>query len=379
MRAITTLALAAVLVAAASVSSVEAAAPKWNKLAGYTHDQFAADFGRRYRSAEEKEARRAVFEAKLEEVKAHNAKPGQLYKKGVNQFSDWTADEFKRYNTYQRRTEGVEQMIPIQPYTANGAIIPGAVDWRRASPPVLSGVKNQGHCGSCWAHSTVESIESYFALAFGQLPVLSAQQVTSCTQSMFGCGGGNYFYGFDYVSKSAGLYEEWEYSYTSFFAQNMSKAATSTCRNITEEYFPTWSWVPKANVTGAWAVQPNNATATMEALALHGPLSISVGAGNWDSYESGILYNPTGSAEPWQIDHAVQMVGYGFDEDLQVGYWIVRNSWGTTWGEAGYIRLFRPTDAAEPCGNGDDGRACGTSGCLSSPAFPNVAMLAQKN
>ena len=376
MRAIATLAIVTLLAAC-----VVAAPPKWNKLEGYTHDQWAAEFGRNYRTEEERAERKAIFDAKLAEVKAHNAKPGQTFKKGVNQFSDWTAEEFKRYNTYTQRPVGTaEQMIPINTYGATGAIIPGAVDWRRASPPVLSGVKNQGHCGSCWAHSTVESIESYFALAFGQLPVLSAQQVTSCTQLMYGCGGGNYFYGFDYVSKSKGLYEEWEYSYTSFFAQNMSKAATSTCRNISSEYFPNWSWFPKANVTGAWAVQPNNATATMEALALHGPLSISVGAGGWDSYESGIYYNPTGSNTPWQIDHAVQMVGYGFDEDMQVGYWIVRDSWGTTWGENGFIRLFRPTEgAAEPCGMGDDGKACGTSGCLSSPAFPNVAMLAKLN
>jgi len=377
MRVVAPLLLALALTLCASLVD---ARPKWNQLDNYSFENFVADFGRRYANPRELSQRRATFEGRLKRVRQHNANPHATYRKGINQFSDWTDEEFHRYNTQSPKYRTAPVMANVQQLAfSNTAQLPFSVDFRRANPPVLTAVKNQGHCGSCWAHSTVESIESFFAIKFGQLPVLSAQQVTSCAQSMGGCGGGDYFAGWAYVAGSTeGLNEEWTFPYTDFFAAHMSKAATSTCFDVSSKFLSNFAWVPKANVSGAWSVEPNSAGAAMEALALHGPLSISVAAGEWNEYESGI-FAPTGANVTWAIDHAVQLVGYGFDTDMQASYWIVRNSWGTTWGEDGYIRLYRPQQ--EPCGtdpnSGDT--VCGTCGLLNSPGFPDVSMLSQLN
>lgn len=230
-------------------------------------------------------------------------------------------------------------------------------------------------------------MESYFALKFGQLPVLSVQQIIACDEYNQGCGGGSYVEGWKYVQENGGLNEEWTYPYTNFFAPTMSKSVTHACKNITK-MFPNistgdghsfiFTWWPKANITGSVEVQRNDAHAMMEALATVGPQSISVAANSqWSDYESGIVqnnYSTVATNMSWQeINHAVQMVGYGHDMDLNMNYWIVRNSWGTNYGEQGYIRLDRPE--VEPCGDLMGAPICGTSGVLCAPAYPEVDIL----
>ena len=251
---------------------------------------------------------------------------------------------------------------------------------------MLTAVKNQMHCGSCWAFSTIESVESMFSIKYGELPVLSPQQVASCTASMDGCGGGEYVAGWQYIAASGskyeygGLYGEFEVPYTDGFCVNMSKAGTAKCYNVTAKYLPNWPWYPKANVSQIYTVKPNDATVTMDALAHVGPLSIGVAAYGWSDYESGVFKNNASwGNKSFEIDHAIQLVGYGHDTDLNEDYFIARNSWGTTWGESGFIRLARPK--VEPCmtlGEGY-GKVCGTSGVLSQPAFPVVSTLKKQN
>jgi hypothetical protein len=338
-----------------------------------------ADFGRRYPNSAEKMKRRRAFETRLQRIRAHNADPESTYHKGINQFSDWTPEEFASYNTARpsKYVRSASLTAGLKSFSASGLSLPYSVDYRRASPPVLTAVKNQGDCGSCWAHSATEAIESSFAIKFGQLPVLSTQQITSCTETMNGCGGGDFFYAWMYVQSSGGLNEEWSYPYVDFFAKNLTMAATAVCKNITAEWLPNWGWMPKANLTTMTAVAVNNASATMEALATQGPLSIMVGASGWDEYEGGIFFNPSNAS--FTIDHAVQLVGYGYDTDMRMNYWIVRNSWGTVWGEAGFIRLYRP--AVEPCGvDAYSGQTvCGTSSVLSGPGFVLASELSQQN
>ena len=143
-----------------------------------------------------------------------------------------------------------------------------------------------------------------------------------------------------------------------------------------------FKWWPKANVSGYVTVEKNNGLALMDALANEGPQSILVGSDTWADYESGILqnnYSTHASNVSWQeINHAVQAVGYGYDFDVNMNYWIVRNSWGTNYGEAGYIRLARPEH--ESCGDLTTwGKVCGTSGLLYAPAYPLVTELKKKN
>jgi len=167
-----------------------------------------------------------------------------------------------------------------------------------------------------------------------------------------------------------------------FFDSQPSNYSTSACRDVSTEWkTPATSWFAEltaVGVKGIATVNSNNATggpAAMKALRDIGPMSISVAAGNWQWYESGVMNNTasSGSNNEWGIDHAVQLVGYGFDKELDQNYWIVRNSWSTLWGEDGFIRLWRAKDGqAEPCSPADFGPVCGTSGLLSDVQYPIV-------
>lgn len=389
MARLVTVLVAAMLLAVASARDF----PRHHQLDQYTFKRWVSDANRQYtEGSAEWIKREKIFNTRLADIKRHNGDLSKTWKRGVNQFSDFTQEEWASYNraapNYEPTLKGFETRL-MEP-AKNKGDLPAFVDYRdRTNPPILTGIKNQGSCGSCWAHSATESMESFFALRFGQLPVLSVQQITSCTLSMNGCGGGSYVAAWEAVQQFGGLNEEWTYPYTDFFAPEMAWKYTSKCQNITKK-FPvintgsssfTFTWWPKANVTGWTRVPRNNAQAAMEALALHGPLATSVASDTWGDYESGVLQNNYSSWQSnvsWQqINHDVQMVGYGFDFDLNVNYWIIRNSWGTNYGEQGYIRLLRPEH--EPCGNATGWYVCGTSAVLDNLGFPEVKPLEKQN
>lgn len=365
----------AILVVLVAVTA--AARPKWHQLEGYTFERYVSDFGRRYaRGSEEWTLRETTFYKQLAKIQAHNADPKATWRQGVNQFTDMTPEEWKKYNA---AFKSPNRPAPQRVYAATEAPLPKTVDYRTwTSPRVLTDVKHQGSCGSCWAHSATQSMESYYSLLTGMLPVLSVQQLTSCVPyGCAGCDGGDATLAYYYIQQSYyGQTEEWAYSYKDFFFNERNpNATTSACLNVTD-MFPNhtpYHWFADLNrvgCTGYVAITPNSAQATMHALATTGPLSISVAAGNWQNYEAGVMQNnaSNGEANEWSIDHDVQMVGYGHDAELGMDYWIVRNSWSTLWGEYGYVRLARP--AVEPCS--PDGSVCGTSGCLNDPHFPLV-------
>uniref|UniRef100_A0A7S1Q9J2 Uncharacterized protein n=1 Tax=Neobodo designis TaxID=312471 RepID=A0A7S1Q9J2_NEODS len=354
-----------------------AARPKWHELEGYTFERYIKDFGKPHRRGTVEHAKRkALFEAALARVQQHNSE-GHSWKKGVNKFSDWTPEELKSLRGLKRSMKQHVQTAPERIHTvasAGGAPLPKFVDWRTANPPVLTAVKDQGQCGSCWAHAATESIESHVAIATGELYVLSQQQITSCTPNPQECGGSGGCNGaiaelaFDYI-KGKGQQQEWTYPYTSYHGNS------GTCQAITE---------PVVNISGYTKVAHNDADAVAHALAHAGPLAISVDASEWSDYETGVY---SGCKYNISMDHAVQAVGYGFDYGLGVDYWIVRNSWSPGWGEAGYIRLLRTPGNTE-CGwnvdpgNGDGCKgqtapewACGMCGIAYDTLYPNFAKL----
>lgn len=389
----------AIVVVLATIAFGFKRGPTWKELDGYTFEKWLVDFDRAYEDSATFIRRRAIFNTRLQDIKRHNADPEQTYKRGVNQFSDWTTDEWKAYNRYRpdelfeasnaRRgepvvPEGVKLAAAIQALAADS--LPEKVDYTTwTSPRVLTGIKNQGKCGNCWSWSATESVESYYALLTGQLPVLSSQQITSCDVNMDGCGGGSIRSGWNYVKNSTGLYEEWVYPFTDFFAIHDRKNYTSKCRNITKEFAPSnWTASPVAGVSGYHSVERNSANATMHALATRGPLSIGVASALWIDYEGGILKNNASHGgyatwDNWGIDHAVQLVGYSHDFDLGINYWLVKNSWGTDWGEDGFIRLYRPE--VEPCGiyPVNNKTVCGTSALLAEPSHPYVHTLKKQH
>lgn len=256
--------------------------------------------------------------------------------------------------------------------------LPETVDWRLKG--VVTPVKDQGGCGSCWTFASAETIESHLAINAGVLVELSEQQLTSCMPNPKECGGQGGCKGataelaFDFIAQSGGIASEWTYPYASH------EGDEPTCKDKIRPY---------ATIEGYHQLKPGDYTELMNAVAQLGPMSISVDASSWSTYEEGV-YDGCNITSP-DINHAVQLVGYGTDKDLG-DYWLVRNSWTPSWGEGGYIRVKRrgeseegwcgtdtnPFDGTACKGDPDTVEVCGTCGILFDTAFPYGVSLAGK-
>ena len=286
------------------------------------------DFGKKHSPS-----RQAIFEDRLKDIVEFNRNTGASYKKGVNHMSDWTDEERAQVASGVRRQASEHLEIvgePVPDWIKQVPIdqLPKTVDWRDRG--VVTAVKNQGHCGSCWAFGSTETIESHFALNTGHLVNLSPQQLVSCSANPKKCGGYGGCSGsiadlaYQYVMQN-GMAEEYSYGYS---PETSLGKSNGTC--MASEV------APVANLTGYFKVDSNNATLMAATLALAGPLAVNVQANIWGDYESGI-YDGCDFSKNIDIDHVVQLVGYTPDA------WIVRNSWTSFWGESGYIRLKRYT------------------------------------
>jgi len=343
----------------------------------YTFDDFTAHFQKSYADAGERDLRRQIFDERLQTVRAHNADPSRTWSRGINDCSDLSDDEFRERRlglhrgSFRQRPNSF--LAPMLKSSDQNSSYPTALDWREKG--VVSSVKNQGGCGSCWAFATAETIESHAAISSGILPVLSPQQLVDCAKNPYSCGGTGGCQGsipqaaFNYV-QLYGITTESMMPYTSF------NGKTGTCK---------WNYsttVSRVSIGGYMTVPSNDYLAVMDALVTLGPLVISVDASSWRDYHGGV-FNGCTNRSNIEIDHAVQLVGYGVD-DSAGEYWLVRNSWGVTFGEAGYIRLQRnPNPTEDDCGedinpsvgNGCVGgpskqRVCGTCGILFDVSYP---------
>mmetsp|Transcript_18351 Transcript_18351/g.44781 ORF Transcript_18351/g.44781 Transcript_18351/m.44781 type:complete len:276 (+) Transcript_18351:73-900(+) len=239
-----------------------------------------------------------------------------------------TAAAVQKYPRGYVRSEQNELIEVLEITDEMRANAPEEVDW--SAKGATSPVKNQGHCGSCWAFSTVEGIESAVYMATGKMPELSTQQVISCDRTDGGCDGGNIPSALRYVEQAGGLDSSSDYPDTSH-----KSGHTGRCE---------WDRRETVKVTGyKYAVTPCHSGSCRDqdedglaaALAKHGPVSICVNANDlWDEYRGGVLGGSCSGAAKDQ-DHCVQLVGYS----KKHGYWKVRNSWSRSWGEEGFIRL----------------------------------------
>ena len=368
-----------VFLVALLVSTTFALRPKWHELEGYTFERFEKDFGKKYGSEIERAKRKAIFEESLHEAKMHNSKTSS-YKKGINKFSDWTKNEFQRLNGAKPRqmhhiAEELRQRDYVKVHKSSGVPLPKSVDWRNRAPSVLSAVKDQGQCGSCWAHGSTENIETYYAIATGQMYALSQQEITACAPNpddcggTGGCGGSIAELAFDYV-KHHGMAQEWSNPYTAYFG------TTGNCTNTTAS--------PVVWLDGYVKAPANDQESVMDILAHTGPLSVNVDASEWGAFDSGI-YDGCHYAKNISIDHVVQLVGYGHEPSLGMDYWIIRNSWSPDWGENGYIKLKRtstpacgwdvdPQDGTACRGSPNELHVCGECGILWDTSYPIVKM-----
>jgi len=273
---------------------------------------FQEEFGKSY-SDWEFAKRLAIFADNLERVNKLNAEHillGGEAVHGVTKFMDLTPEEFKAmYLTYKS-----ENITVHRPYLQLDSAPAAVVDWRTKG--AVTKVKDQGQCGSCWAFSATEALESYYFLKKGSLQEFSAQQITSCDRQDGGCNGGWPYKAFDYVKSAGGIETSADYPYTS------GGGSTGTCKFVASKV------VAGSAPSGYTNIQRSEAQ--LQTAVNNGPASVCVAADAFQTYRSGIL-----KACPGSIDHCVQAVGY----DSTNNYWIVRNSWNTNWGEQGYIRI----------------------------------------
>lgn len=179
-----------------TLTSALATRPTWDQLGSYTFSSYVEDFNKPHLIGTDVWNRRqAVFEAQLRHIKEHNAKTSS-YKMGVNQFTDQEPSEISRmlgFNKrlsqhYKKQNAAKVEALPL-PTAQQLRDLPTSVDWRKHDFQVVSGVKDQGGCGSCWAFASTETVESHVALNTKQLMVLSPQQLVSCSTNPNHCGG----------------------------------------------------------------------------------------------------------------------------------------------------------------------------------------------
>jgi len=344
----------------------------------FSFPEYVSEYRKSY-SAAEAPARKAAFEASLSAIRSHNeAVPPPKWFKGLSEHSDKSDAEWSSLKGLHRGLfhtgYAARQALPVDP-AANAFVAPNSLDWRTQG--VVTPVKNQGGCGSCWAFSATETVESAYGMMQlkaniePQLQMLAPQQLVDCAPNPQDCGGTGGCEGstqplaFSYLISAGGQDASSDYAYT---------ATDGTCMASSN--------TPIIGITGQVDLPTNNYTALMHALVTAGPIAISVDA-SWGAYEDGV-FQPPSSGIQTGIDHAVQLVGFGTESGLD--YWLVRNSWGSSWGEDGYIKLQRFGEGKEPCGTDTapaDGfgckggpstiTVCGTSGVLSGSSYPTGA------
>jgi len=283
----------------------------------YAHDEFFSRF--------------QIFKSNSAIIKEHN-KLNHTWTMGINEFADLTFSEFHaRYTGYKHRDNSYLRSKNAPHNLHINAPAPTSVGWRTKG--IVTDVKNQGQCGSCWSFSTTGSLEGAFAQKNGNLVSFSEQQLVDCSaaQGDQGCNGGLMDDAFQYIIQNKGLCTEASYPYT---------AATGTCQT-------TCTTVPGSNIAGFTDIPSGNEAALLQAIAIT-PVSVAIEADqqSFQFYSGGVMNAACGK----NLDHGVLAVGFGTDPASKLDYYIVKNSWGATWGEAGYIRLVRGIDQ---CGISD--------------------------
>jgi len=301
----------------------------------FEYINYLAQFNKEVSNADDFNFRHAIFQAVNAYITSHNNTESS-FKLGHNQFSDWTHEE---YRSLLGLREGLQQENVV---VFNAENTPESVNWVEAG--AVTGVKNQGSCGSCWSFSTTGAMEGAHYVATGELLSFSEQQLVDCATGIYlnmGCNGGNPLWAYRYLKKHYAELET-EYPYTSGNGDDSTDCLYDSHSKTAVEV------QASASVTSEDRDQ-------MKAALAQQPLAVLVEADKmaFQTYQSGVL---TSDACGTQLDHAVLAVGYGTEDGQD--YWLVKNSWDTTWGDNGYIKL----------GMNDTTGVCGVQ---MGPSFPS--------
>lgn len=286
---------------------------------------YKSSYGKKYEPHVEK-IRRYIWEDNMKYIHQHNVKAERgeyTYTLGMNKYGDMTTAEFVNImnGNQQNLTRFTCKKYTSSPETQMTSL-PSYVDWRRKG--YVTGVKDQGQCGSCWAFSATGSLEGQNFKKTGKLVSLSEQNLVDCSMSEgnHGCNGGLAYKAFDYVIKNGGIDTEASYPYI---------AKEGQCRFQRQNV--------GATATGCKIIKAGSEQQLQTAVAEEGPISVSIDASqkSFQLYRSGV-YNEK-SCSSVKLGHAVLVVGYGKMSNSD--YWLVKNSWGQSWGHEGYIMMSR--------------------------------------
>jgi hypothetical protein len=302
------------------------------------------EFGRDYANTDEEARKFITFLDNWRRINEFNLEGGRSYWLGVNQFADMTEEEFRLYvhghggSCIQDRPAWKKVEDAKNEEAAVDVASCSSVDW--VSKGKVTPVKNQGSCGSCWAFSAVGCTESRYAIAHGTLTSLSEQELVDCSSSEgnAGCNGGWMDSAFKYIQGAGGLAKDSDYTYT---------ARDGTCKASSYSHVDP--------ITGYKDVSADSSTSLANAVC-DGPVSVAIEADqfSFQYYSGGILDGSCGTS----LDHGVLVVGFGTDGSES--YWKVKNSWGTSWGESGYVRICKDCNK-----NGNEGEC----GILEAPSY----------
>ena len=280
---------------------------------------FQERFSKKYSTLQEMEERFAVFRDNFRAIRQHNSDISQNFTMGINQFTDLTHAEFKATYVSGLKAAPV-QASGCKSFSSSASGVPETVDWRLHN--AVTPVKDQGQCGSCWTFSASGAMEGAWSISKGSLVSLSEQELVDCAGLKYGsmgCNGGQMDGAFKYAIDN-GMCTESAYPYVS----GVTKTAGNCHSCSAVDHFSSCSDV-KANDQ-----------LSLKAAVAQQPVSIAIEADTayFQSYSSGVL---TSAACGTSLDHAVEIVGYGTENGID--YWKVRNSWSSTWGESGYVRI----------------------------------------
>ncbi|XP_062227029.1 ervatamin-B-like [Phragmites australis] len=294
---------------------------------------------RSYPTADEKLRRFEVYRRNVEHIEATNREGKLSYTLGENQFTDLTSEEFLA--TYTGRVvlpevaddeDGGEMVITTlagdvteggNAGHVNVSALPESIDWRKLG--AVTPVKNQGQCGSCYAFAVVAAVEGLHQIKTGKLVTLSEQQLVDCAS--FGCSTGISTGTFTWIRKNGGITTEADYPYT---------GQKGTCDAAKLKHH--------AVTIRDYRALRNNERKLMETVAQQ-PVTVAIEASAaFQDYQGGVFSGPCGFVH----NHIVTIVGYGKDAATGKKYWIVKNSYGQSWGMGGYILMEK--DIADPRG-----------------------------
>ncbi|GLJ20658.1 hypothetical protein SUGI_0376160 [Cryptomeria japonica] len=295
-------------------------------------EQWVHNHGKTYKDHLEKSMRLEIFKQNLRYMHERNQQ-NLTYKLGLNEFSDLSHEEFK--SRFLGRLTGGPKNASLRYLHKYGDDLPATVDWRTKG--AVTPVKGQ-RCGDCWAFAAIASVESINYIVTGHLVSLSEQQLVDCVGMNEGCHGGYPNDAFIYIAFNGGISSEVDYQY---------RGADGTCNQQLEMEHV-------ARIVGVECL-PTEDENSMKTAVSHQPITVGIDGTAMDfaSYKSGILTGTCGKV----LDHAVTIVGYGSEGGLD--YWIVKNSWGPTWGEEGYIRIQRNVEDPQ-----------GLCGIAIAPSYP---------